>query len=129
MTDYSKAGEAGLEKPENYKFDFIPVQKHNLTIEWVYPEFQSICPVSGRHDQGTLRLTYKPKDKILESKSMRDYLALWRNMKNWQEHIAEEIADALYKALAPAGLVVEIEWAPRGGIFSRTVSKKGEEIK
>ena len=128
MTDYSKAGDAGLEKPEDYKFDFIPAKKYNVIIEWVYPEFQSICPVSGRHDQGTLRLSYKPKDKILESKSMRDYLALWRNMKNWQEHITAEIADALYAALEPAGLTIEIEWAPRGGIFAKTISKKGEEV-
>ncbi len=128
MTDYSDAAGAKLEKPEDFKFDFIPVKQHDLLIEWVYPEFQSICPISDRHDQGTLTLRYKPKDKLLESKSMREYLRLWRNLHIWQEHVTEEIADRLYNAIKPAGLIVEIEWTPRGGIYARTISKKGKEI-
>jgi 7-cyano-7-deazaguanine reductase len=128
MTDYSNASKAELEKPLKFKFDFIPVENNNLFIEWVYPEFQSICPISGRHDQGTLTLKYRPREKLLESKSMREYLSLWRNLHNWQEQVTEEIADALYKALEPAALEVKIEWAPRGGIFARTVSKKGEDL-
>jgi 7-cyano-7-deazaguanine reductase len=128
MTDYSNASGANLEKPGGFKFDFIPVENHNLFIEWVYPEFQSICPISGRHDQGTLTLKYRPVKKLLESKSMREYLSLWRNLHNWQEQVTEEIADALYKALEPDALEVKIEWAPRGGIFARTVSKKGEDL-
>lgn len=126
MTDYSDAASAELERPENYKFDFIPVKENNLTIEWVYPEFQSICPISKRHDQGTLTLTYIPGDRLLESKSMREYLTLWRNMRNWQENITEEIAASVFKALEPKGLKVEIEWTPRGGIYAKTVSRKGD---
>ncbi|MFH0975844.1 MAG: NADPH-dependent 7-cyano-7-deazaguanine reductase QueF [Spirochaetota bacterium] len=128
MTDYSKAASAKTEKPENFKFDFIPAGNNDLIIEWVYPEFQSICPISQRHDQGTLKLTYKPKGKILESKSMREYLSAWRNLRSWQEYVTEEIADVLFKALDPVGLTVEIEWSPRGGIFARTVSSKGGDI-
>jgi 7-cyano-7-deazaguanine reductase len=128
VTDYSKASSAKLERPENYKFDFIKINKHDLIVEWVYPEFQSICPISKRHDQGELKLIYKPKDKILESKSVREYLSLWRNLHNWQEHLTDEIADALYKAIMPVGLSVEIEWSPRGGIFAHTIAKKGKEI-
>jgi len=128
MTDYSNASAANLERPEGFKLDFIPVKSHCLFIEWVYPEFQSICPISGRHDQGTLTLKYRPRERLLESKSMREYLSLWRNLHNWQEQVTEEIADVLYKVLQPAGLEVKIEWAPRGGIFARTVSRKGEDL-
>ncbi|MCP4763250.1 MAG: hypothetical protein GY870_15865 [archaeon] len=126
MTDYSKAASAKTEIPENFKFDFIPAKNHQPLIEWEYPEFQSLCPISERHDQGTLILRYKPKEKILESKSMRDYLMIWRNKKNWQEYVTEEIADAVYKAIEPIGLIIEIEWAPRGGIFAKTLSQKGD---
>jgi 7-cyano-7-deazaguanine reductase len=131
MTDYSKAASAKTEIPENYKFDFIPAKNIRTIIIWEYPEFQSICPISERHDQGTVIIKYKPKDKILESKSMRDYLTLWRNKKNWQEHVTDEIADAVDKAIEPAGLIVEIKWAPRGGIFATTISRRGDisEIK
>jgi len=64
---------------------------------------------------------------MLESKSLRDYLASWRNLKNWQEYITEEIAEILYRTCDPVWLTVEIEWASRGGIFVRTVSKRGDE--
>jgi 7-cyano-7-deazaguanine reductase len=125
MTDYSSAGSAKTEKPENYIFDTIPVKSHNLVVEWVYPEFQSICPVSDRHDQGTLRITYKPGDRLLESKSVREYLRAWRNLHCWQEFVTEEIAGALFSAIAPVWLTVEIEWTSRGGIYAKTTSTKG----
>lgn len=127
MTDYSDAASARTEIPESYAFDTIPAREHQPIIDWVYPEFQSLCPVSKRHDQGSVRIRYKPRDKLLESKSVRDYLMLWRNKQNWQEYVAEEIADALYGAAEPLWLVVEIEWAPRGGIFAKTTSRRGDE--
>jgi 7-cyano-7-deazaguanine reductase len=100
---------------------------HTPEVELEYPEFQSLCPVSGRHDAGIVHIRYRPGEKILESKSLRDYLASWRNLKSWQEYITDEIAERLYLACEPVWLTVEIEWAPRGGIFARTVSRRGDE--
>ncbi|MBP7586016.1 MAG: NADPH-dependent 7-cyano-7-deazaguanine reductase QueF [Spirochaetes bacterium] len=126
MTDYSKASSAPIDTPENYSFDTIPTKARGLEVEWVYPEFQSLCPLSERHDQGTLTIRYSPRAKLLESKSARDYLRLWRNMKIWQEHVTDEIATALYAALDPEWLLVEIEWTARGGIFAKTTARRGE---
>lgn len=126
MTDYSQASSAPVEKVEGYAFDTIPCRGSGLEIEWVYPEFQSLCPLSERHDQGTLTVRYKPKAKLLESKSARDYLRLWRNMRIWQEYVTDEIATALQGALDAEWLVVEIEWTARGGIFARTTAKRGD---
>ncbi|NVM26919.1 MAG: GTP cyclohydrolase I, partial [Desulfobacterales bacterium] len=89
------------------------------------PEFQSLCPVSDRHDQGIVTIRYKPREKILESKSVRDYLMMWRNKRNWQEYITEEIADLLYKTCEPDWLTVTINWSARGGIVAKTMSKRG----
>lgn len=129
MTDYSQAGQAPVEVPQNPHFDFIPVRGHRPVIEWTYPEFQSICPLSERHDQGVLTVRYCPKERILESKSMREYLREWRNLRNWQEYVTEEIADALFSSLEPEWLAVTIEWTPRGGIYARTLSRRGDESK
>lgn len=128
MTDYSKAGEAELRVPR-YSFDIIPAQGRRPVIRWEFPEFQSLCPVSQRQDHGTVVITYRPTDKILESKSIRDYFFAWRNLQNWQEFVTEEIADALFAACDPEWLVVEISWAPRGGIFARTVARRGDLAK
>jgi len=125
MTDYSNAASAKNQVPQNYKFDTIPSKYKHLVVVWEYPEFQSLCPVSERHDQGTVLIKYKPGKSLLESKSMRDYLSLWRTMQNWQEFITEEIAEAVNNAIEPEWLLVEIRWAPRGGIFARTIASRG----
>ena len=126
MTDYSNASKARVEIPEEISLDTFKARAHTPLVEWEYPEFQSLCPVSDRHDQGVVRIRYKPGEKILESKSVRDYLMSWRNTRNWQEYITEEIADLLYKACDPVWLEVTISWSPRGGISARTVSTRGD---
>ncbi|MDI6708534.1 MAG: NADPH-dependent 7-cyano-7-deazaguanine reductase QueF [Candidatus Thermoplasmatota archaeon] len=125
MTDYTKAPYAKTEKPENPKLITIPCRARKPLIELEYPEFQCLCPVSERHDQGIVKIKYKPTKKILESKSIRDYLAAWRNKRTWQEYATEEVADQLYKACKPEWLVVEIAWAARGGILAKTISERG----
>ncbi len=125
MTDYSRASEARVEIPEGARLVTFPAREHAPLIEWEYPEFQSLCPVSERHDQGVVFIRYKPREKILESKSVRDYLMMWRNKRNWQEYITEEIADLLYKTCEPDWLTVTISWAARGGISAKTTSERG----
>jgi len=127
MTDYSQASSAPIEMVENYIFDTIPSRGANIVVTWVYPEFQSLCPLSERHDQGTLTIRYAPRKKLLESKSVREYLRLWRNMKIWQEYVTDEIATALFSSIDPAWLDVEIEWTSRGGIYATTSAKRGEK--
>ena len=112
------------EVPENIDLTTIGSKGHTPEIELEYPEFQSLCPVSERHDAGIVTIRYKPGALILETKSVRDYLGAWRNIKNWQEYITEEIAGKLYEACEPEWLTVEIDWAPRGGVFSRTLSER-----
>jgi 7-cyano-7-deazaguanine reductase len=125
MTDYSKASEAAVETPEGVSLITIPAKGHTPVVEWEYAEFQSLCPVSERHDQGVVTIRYQPKDRILESKSVRDYLMMWRNKRNWQEYITEEIADLLYNACRPSWLTVAITWSSRGGIVAKTAVQKG----
>ena len=128
MTDYGKASEADIEIPEEVMLTTLPARGHCPLIEWHYPEFQSLCPVSGRHDQGVIIIRYKPREKILESKSVRDYLMMWRNKKNWQEYITEEIADLLFRSCEPEWLTVTIDWLARGGIAAKTTSVRGNRL-
>ncbi|WP_455391592.1 hypothetical protein [[Eubacterium] cellulosolvens] len=126
MTDYSKAKDAETEVPKKILLTTFPSRGHTPVIEWEYPEFQCLCPVSERHDQGIVRIKYLPDEKILESKSVRDYLSSWRTLKSWQEYVTEEVAEVLSNSCEPRWLVVEIEWASRGGIISKTISKRGD---
>jgi 7-cyano-7-deazaguanine reductase len=125
MTDYNKASEACVEIPEGVTLLTFPAKGHTPLVEWVFPEFQSLCPVSERPDQGVVTICYKPKKRILESKSVRDYLIMWRNKKNWQEYLTEEIASLLYETCEPTWLTVTIKWSSRGGILAKTTSERG----
>jgi 7-cyano-7-deazaguanine reductase len=126
MTDYSKAKDAKIEIVKTKKLITFPSSGHQPMIEWQYPEFQCLCPVSERHDQGIITIRYMPNKEILESKSVREYLSAWRNLHIWQEFVTEEIANALNKSCKPLWLEVEIEWSSRGGIYSKTISRCGE---
>jgi 7-cyano-7-deazaguanine reductase len=127
MTDYSNAKEVPIKIPEPKPIVTFPTNGHRPEITWEYPEFQCLCPVSERHDQGTIRIRYLPIDHILESKSVREYLSSWRNVKVWQEYVTEEIAELLFVSCKPKWLSVEITWSSRGGIIARTFSKRGEK--
>ena len=126
MTDYSKAKDAKIELLNEMELTTFPSRGYQPVIEWEYPEFQCLCPISKRHDQGTVRLKYQPEKNLLESKSVRDYLSAWRNKKIWQEYVTEEIADTLYNSCKPKWLVLEIFWSSRGGIIAKTISKRGK---
>ncbi len=126
MTDYSKAKDATIEVIENPELITIPTRGHRPVIEWTYPEFQCLCPVSERHDQGKVTIRYQPNEEILESKSVRDYLSRWRTKRIWQEYVTEEIAKILFETCSPEWLIIEIEWSSRGGIYAKTISKMGE---
>jgi 7-cyano-7-deazaguanine reductase len=127
MTDYSKASDATVEIPEGVTVATFPAREHTPLIELEYPEFQSLCPISERHDQGVVTIRYRPRDKILEGKSLRDYLMMWRNKRNWQEYITEEIADLLCKSCEPEWLSVTISWTARGGILAKTTTERGKQ--
>lgn len=127
MVDYSKASDATVEIPNGVTITTFPARGHAPLIELEYPEFQSLCPISERHDQGVVTIRYKPGDKILEGKSLRDYLMMWRNKRNWQEYITEEIADVLYKSCEPEWLTVIISWSARGGILAKTTAERGKQ--
>ena len=125
MTDYSNAKDAKLEKPKEPELVTFSTRGHTPVVEWFYPEFQSLCPLSGRHDQGTIRLRYQPDKNILESKSVRDYFMSWRNCHIWQEYVTDELARVLYKCCKPKWLEIEIVWSGRGGILAKTIAKRG----
>ena len=128
MTDYSNAAEVKTETVENPNLVTFPSRGHDPVVEWDYPEFQCLCPVSERHDQGVVHIIYQPAEKILESKSVREYLSAWRNKRIWQEYVTTELAKSLFDSAEPVWLVVEIEWAPRGGISAVTRAECGEIV-
>jgi 7-cyano-7-deazaguanine reductase len=81
-------------------------------------ELTAVCPITGQPDMYTLRLEYEPDGLCLESKSVKLYLATFRNEGVFAEALAVRIRDDAAAALElPAGRVrVTLVQKARGGI-------------
>ena len=51
----------------------------NYVARFTFPEFTTICPITGQPDFATLVIDYVPKGWLVESKSLKLYLNSYRN--------------------------------------------------
>ncbi len=92
-----------------------PCPGRDYTIQFVFPEFTSVCPVTGQPDFATITLTYVPDKLNVEMKSLKLYYLAFRNQGMFYEKVTNTIADDLIAVLAPRKLRVEGNFAVRGG--------------
>jgi 7-cyano-7-deazaguanine reductase len=85
-------------------------------VRFTAPEFTSLCPLTGQPDFAHLVIDYVPGDWIVESKSLKNYLASFRNHGAFHEACTLDIAQRLVGLLAPVWLRIGGYWYPRGGI-------------
>jgi 7-cyano-7-deazaguanine reductase len=92
-------------------------------LELADPEFTSICPLTGAPDFGTITIRYVPAEKLLELKSLRDYLAGFRAREILQEEVVNEVLDEIVGSAAPRRAEVEGIFNARGGMTTRVVAR------
>jgi 7-cyano-7-deazaguanine reductase len=92
-------------------------------VELADPEFTSICPLTGAPDFGTITIRYVPGDKLLELKSLRDFLAGFRSREIFQEEVVNEVLDEIVASAAPVRAEVEGVFNVRGGMTTRVVAR------
>jgi len=85
-------------------------------IRFTAPEFTSLCPLTGQPDFAHLVIDYVPDAWIVESKSLKLYLASFRNHGAFHEACTLDIAQRLVGLLTPHWLRIGGYWYPRGGI-------------
>ena len=85
-------------------------------VRFTCPEFTSLCPLTGQPDFAHIVLDYVPADWLVESKSLKLYLAAFRNHGAFHEACTIDIAKRLTDLLAPPWLRIGAYWYPRGGI-------------
>ena len=79
-------------------------------------EFTAICPLSGQPDFGEVVIEYQPRERCIESKSLKYYLWAYRDEGAFCEALAARIADDVVYAIGPASVRVEVRQNVRGGI-------------
>ncbi len=85
-------------------------------VRFTAPEFTSLCPLTGQPDFAHIVLDYVPGDWLVESKSLKFYLASFRNHGAFHEACTMQIAKRLVAFLEPGWLRIGAYWYPRGGI-------------
>ena len=85
-------------------------------IRFECPEFTSVCPVTGQPDFACITIEYVPDKLCIESKSLKFYLAPYRNTRSFNEEIVNRILEDLVTACSPRQAIVYGEFAARGGI-------------
>ena len=87
-------------------------------VEMVSDELVAVCPITGQPDFYLAAIEFQPDALCLESKSLKLYLARFRNEGAFCEALAVKIRDDVAKALQlpPERVTVTLEQKARGGI-------------
>lgn len=103
-----------------------PNPERDYEIRFVFPEFTSMCPVTGQPDFATITITYVPDRRCVEMKSLKLYFLAFRNKGIFYEAVTNRILDDLVAALGPRKMTVVGDFAVRGGTAG-TVTVKYEK--
>ena len=92
-----------------------PKPQRDYEIRFVFPEFTSMCPVTGQPDFATITITYVPDRLCVEMKSLKLYFHSYRNKGIFYEAVTNQILDDLVDVLKPRRMTVVGDFAVRGG--------------
>ena len=93
-----------------------PSPRRNYRIHFETDDFTSICPVTGQPDFARIEIDYVPDHVCVESKSLKFYLASYRNERAFNEAVTNRILDDFVKACSPREVILTAQFSARGGI-------------
>ncbi|MBI3419853.1 MAG: NADPH-dependent 7-cyano-7-deazaguanine reductase QueF [Proteobacteria bacterium] len=103
-------GKAVLERVAN------PHPKDFYVARFAVPEFTALCPITGQPDFAHLVIDYVPGGFLLESKSLKLFLASFRDHGSFHEDCTVTIGKRIAACIKPRYLRIAGYWYPRGGI-------------
>jgi 7-cyano-7-deazaguanine reductase len=106
------------DSPEDAVLDRVP-NPHADTdyiARFTAPEFTTLCPITGQPDFAHLVIDYAPRGWLIESKSLKLYLASFRNQGAFHEDCTVGVGKTLAALLKPKFLRIGGYWYPRGGM-------------
>ena len=104
--------------PDEAKLEAVsnPHPDSDYAVRFTAPEFTSLCPITGQPDFAHFVIDYVPAKSILESKSLKLFLASFRNHGAFHEDCTVFIGKRIVDAIKPKYLRIAGYWYPRGGI-------------
>ena len=102
-----------------------PENEYVVTLDC--PEFTTLCPKTGQPDFGHIVISYIPRERMVESKSLKLYLFSFRNHGDFHEDVVNIIMKDLQKLMDPKYIEVKGYFMPRGGISIHPFANHGDE--
>ncbi|MBR1516858.1 MAG: NADPH-dependent 7-cyano-7-deazaguanine reductase QueF [Bacteroidales bacterium] len=134
----SLLGNQQVRYPDNYAPQILEtfVNKHpenEYLVTFNCPEFTTLCPLTGQPDFAKIVISYIPRERMVESKSLKLYLFSFRNHGDFHEDCINIILNDLVSLMNPRYLEVTGLFTPRGGIsiypFANYADADHQELK
>src|SRR2546423_14569716 len=107
-TEFVALGQPGSDRYAGLETFPNPGVSH---VEMRSDELTAVCPITGQPDLYVATIAYEPKDLCLESKSVKLYLAGFRNERAFCEALAvrirDDVDDAPQRAAGPVRVNLE----------------------
>ncbi len=121
VKDCTLLGNQGVKYPTDYAPEVLEtfINKHpgnEYLVTFNCPEFTSLCPITGQPDFARIIINYIPRERMVESKSLKLYLFSFRNHGDFHEDCVNVIMKDLVKLMDPRYIEVIGMFTPRGGI-------------
>ena len=128
----SLLGNTGVKYPTEYSPEILEtfVNKHperEYLVTFICPEFTSLCPKTGQPDFAKIIINYIPRERMVESKSLKLYLFSFRNHGDFHEDCVNIILNDLKELMNPLYIEVKGIFTPRGGISIYPFANWGDE--
>ena len=106
------------ESPDQAELERVanPHADTRYVARFTAPEFTCVCPVTGQPDFAHFVIDYVPKKWLIESKSLKLYLASFRNHGAFHEDCTVAIGKRIASLIEPHYLRIGGYWFPRGGM-------------
>ncbi len=106
--------------------NLYPHRPYVITI--AFPEYTSLCPVTGQPDFGTIVVEYIPHERCIESKSFKLYLIAFRNHQTFMETVTNTILEDMVTVLDPLWCRVKGLFEPRGATHLHVFAEHIKEV-
>lgn len=128
----SLLGNTGVKYPTQYAPEVLEtfINKHpgrDYLVTFTCPEFTSLCPKTGQPDFARIIINYIPRERMVESKSLKLYLFSFRNHGDFHEDCINIILNDLWELMDPRYIEVIGRFTPRGGISIYPFANRGDD--
>jgi 7-cyano-7-deazaguanine reductase len=93
--------------------------RRDYSVHFETDDFTSLCPITGQADFARIEIDYVPAKLCIETKSLKFYLASYRNERAFNEEVTNHILDDFVRAVKPKEARIAAQFSARGGIALR----------